>query len=308
MRGIVKAAAAALAAGVLGVVQAAGQASPKAPATTAAEVIARNVAARGGLSAWRQVNTMVWLGHLERAGRSDGPRIPFVMQLQRPNRTRFEIKEQYSQFTRIFDGNHGWRVRPGNNGQPDVKSFSKGEVDFAREEFAIDGPLIDYEAKGVTAGLDGIDMLEGRKAYRLSLKLASGVPRKVWVDTETNLEVRYDRPATNPLAPGAPVSVFYDGYATVDGLTLPNRLITRSAPEPAPAASGADGPVSAKSTAPANDSVRQTGDRLVIDKIIINPKLDAEAFLPPSTPMHRGGKVLIPGDGTPTGAPSRTIP
>jgi hypothetical protein len=70
--------------------------APKALATTAAEVIDRNVAARGGLDAWRKVNTMMWLGHLERGGRTDGPHIPFVMQLQRPNRTRFEIKEQYN--------------------------------------------------------------------------------------------------------------------------------------------------------------------------------------------------------------------
>jgi hypothetical protein len=32
-----------------------------------------------------------------------------------------------------------------------------------------DGPLIDYHAKGVTADLDGIDTVDGRKAYRLSL-------------------------------------------------------------------------------------------------------------------------------------------
>ena len=36
-------------------------------ATTAAEVVARNEKARGGVEAWRRVETMVWLGHLERA-------------------------------------------------------------------------------------------------------------------------------------------------------------------------------------------------------------------------------------------------
>lgn len=256
-------------------------------ASTAAEVIDRNVEARGGLEAWRKVNTLMWYGHLERGGRTDGPHIPFVMQLERPNRTRFEIKEQYSQFTRVFDGSRGWKVRPGNNGQPDMKTFSKEEVNYARDEFAIDGPLLDYKAKGVTADLDGIDVLDGRKAYRLSLKLASGTMRKVWVDVETNLEVRCDRPATSPFAPGAPVSMYYTGYKTVDGLKIPEDLQTSSAP---------------------NSSVRDTGDRLVIDRIIVNPKLDAQTFLPPPTPMRHGGKILIPGDGTMTGAHSQSGP
>jgi hypothetical protein len=258
--------------------------APKALASTAAEVIARNVKARGGLDAWRKVNTMVFLGHLERNGKESDIHVPFTMHLERPNRTRFEIKERFSDYTRIFDGAHGWKVRPGTNGTPDLKSFSKEEVDYARDEFAIDGPLIDYAAKGVTADLDGIDMVDGRKAYRLSLKLASGAQRKIWIDTTTNLEFRYDRPATNPLAPGKPVSVYYDGYDTVEGLKLPHSLQVSSAPD---------------------STVRETGDKLVIDKMLVNAKLDADTFLPPPTPMHRGGKVLIPSDGTPMGGPGR---
>ena len=251
---------------------------PAAPATTAAEVIARNVRARGGLEAWRKVDTMVWYGHLERAS-SPGMHIPFVMQIKRPNRTRFEIKERFDQFTRIFSGDHGWKIRPGNNGQPTVKSFSPEEVAFSKDEFPLDGPLIDYQVKGVTAGLDGIDTVDSHRAYRLSLKLASGAERKVWIDVETNLELRYDRPATSPLAPGKPVATFYGGYDTVDGLKIPNSIVSTPSPEPAE---------------------RAAADRIVIDRIVINPTLDGQAFLPPPTPMHRGGKVQIPSNGMPS--------
>jgi hypothetical protein len=280
-RTVLSAFAVALAGGLFGIAHAAAHPS-KALATTAAEVIDRNTAARGGLEAWRKVNTMVWLGHLERGGRADGPHIPFVMELQRPNHTRFEIKEQYSQFTRIFDGNRGWKVRPGNNGLPDIKAFSNEEVNYARDEFAIDGPLLDYKAKGVTADLDGIDVLDGHKAYRLSLKLASGAQRKMWIDVDTNLEIRYDRPATSPFAPGAPVSVYYGGFKTIDGLKIPISIVTTSAP---------------------NTQARESGDKLVIDRMIVNPKLDDQAFLPPPTPMRHGGKVLVPGGGPPLGRP-----
>jgi hypothetical protein len=42
-------------------------------ASTAAEVIERNVAARGGIEAWRKVDTMAWLGHLDRASKNGQP-------------------------------------------------------------------------------------------------------------------------------------------------------------------------------------------------------------------------------------------
>jgi hypothetical protein len=239
-------------------------------AKTAAEVIDRNIAARGGLDAWRKVETMVWLGHLEHGGR-EVQRIPFVMTLRRPNLTRFELREQFNKFTRIFDGAHGWKLRPGAEGRTDAKAFSPEEVNFARTEFVIDGPLIDYQAKGVAANLDGIDTVDGRKAYRLSLKLPSGGERKVWIDTKTNLDIRYDRPATNPLKPGAPISVYYRDYAAADGLQVARSIET------------GDGGGGAAA-----------GDKLVIDRVLVNPKLDDGTFAPPATPLRRGGHVRVP--------------
>ena len=265
---------------------AAAKDSAREPAKTAEEVIRRNVAARGGLEAWRRVDTLVWLGHLERADANHATHVPFVMQMRRPNLTRFELKEQFDHFTRIFDGTHGWKVRPGPDGRPDVKLFSPEEVKFAQAEYVIDGPLIDYQAKGVTATLDGLDTVEGHKAYRLSLVLPGGGERKVWVDVGTNLELRLDRPATHPLIAGKPVSVYYRDYATDEGLVLAHSIEV----------SGASG-----------RPVAEAADRLVIDHVLVNQKLDAETFLPPATPMRKGGKVRIPGTG-PGGEPVGDAP
>jgi len=241
-------------------------AAEKKLAVTADEVISRNVAARGGLEAWRKVNTLVYLGHLERDDLKSAARVPFVLQMKRPNLTRFEVKEQFNQYTRIFDGQHGWRIRPGSDGLPQEQSFSANEVGFARLEYVVDSPLIDYKAKGVTAGLDGIDRLEGgRRAYRLSLTLPGGAERKAWIDVKTNLDVRYDRPATSPLAPGKPVSIYYSDFHTEGGVLIPHNIVT-------------------------------TTDKLVIEKVLVNPQLEALAFAPPPRPMRRGGdsRVRIP--------------
>ena len=248
-----------------------GPAGTQSLAKTAAEVIERNVAARGGLDAWRKVETMVWLGHLEHDGR-EVERIPFVMTLKRPNLTRFELKEQFNSFTRIFDGAHGWKLRPASDGRPETKPFSPEEVNFSRTEFVIDGPLIDFLAKGVTADLDGIDTVDGRKAYRLSLRLPSGGERKVWIDIKTNLDIRYDRPATNPLKPGAPVSVYYRNYEVAGGVQVARSI----------------------ETGVVDGGGAVAGDKLVIDRILVNPKLDDGTFAPPPVPLRHGGHVRIP--------------
>lgn len=243
------------------------------PARTADEVIARNVAARGGLEAWRKIDTMAWLGYIEHGAVSkSSPQVPFVMQLERPNMTRFELKEQMTQVTRIFDGQHGWRIRPGTDGRPDSRAFLPAEVKFAQAEYVIDGPLIDYQAKGVTAALDGIDLIEGHKAYRLSLKLPSGGERKVWIDVKSNLEVRLDRPSTSPFAPGKPVSVYYRDYQTEGGVKLAHVIETVPGPGGSPA---------------------ETSDRLVIRHVIINPKLEETAFVLPPMPLRHGGGSLV---------------
>lgn len=243
---------------------------PGADRLSVEQILERNAAARGGLQAWRAIETMTWVGHVQGAGES-AP-MPFVMELQRPNKTRFAISSIDKRFARIFDGNSGWRVRPGGTGQPDVKAFSKEEADFSREEFVIDGPLLDHSAKGVEVKLAGLDQIEGRKAYLLEVKLPGGASRRVWVDAETFVDFRCDRPSTNPLTKGAPISVYYRDFRSVGGLQMPHTIETRSGPPGGPA------------------------QVLVIEKIALNPSLPMQAFAPPVVPLHRGRGIVKVGD------------
>jgi hypothetical protein len=54
---------------------------------TAKQIVAKNVKARGGLDAWRKIDTMVSIGRLE-TGNPSMPRVPFVLQQARPNKAR----------------------------------------------------------------------------------------------------------------------------------------------------------------------------------------------------------------------------
>jgi hypothetical protein len=253
MRAASIAIATALAAGTLG----AGCAS--AP-PSAEEIVARNVAARGGLEAWRKVETMVWVGHIESA-HAAVPDLQFALEQKRPNKTRLELHAMGQGSIRIFDGVHGWRARP-SRGRPELQSYTPEELKFAQTSPGLDGPLIDHAAKGNSVSLVSLDDLEGRKAYHLKVDLAKGGDEDVWVDAKTYLDMRYDRTAEEPGGARRRVSVTYGDYRTVDGLKIPFLVET---------AGGA------------------YADKMRIDTAVVNPPLDDSTFEKPDA--HRQGRV-----------------
>ena len=204
---------------------AASQERTSAPEPSAAQIIANNIAARGGLEAWRRVNTMVWLGHIASA-HAAAPSMPFVMEQKRPNKTRFEIHVMNVTTQRIFNGTQGWKVHPDRGDRPAVEAYSLQELRFAQSGPGIDGPLIDYASKGYRVALEGIDDIEGHKTYRLSLRLPTGETDRIWIDAKTFLEVRYDRPSDGSIGAARNVSVLYSDYRNYDGLQLPSVIET----------------------------------------------------------------------------------
>lgn len=239
-----------------------------APGLTAARIAEKNAAARGGLDAWRKIQTMVWAGHVESANAS-APILPFVLELKRPNKTRFEITAVNQMGVRVYDGSRGWKLRPTRTGKPDVQPYTPEELKFAHDEQVIDGPLIDYEAKGIALRLDGVDQVEGHKAYRLSVRLPSGLSRHVWIDAQTFLDIKYEREARNAIGQSGTVSVFYRNYRNIEGLQIPLTIESGTAT------------AKAKAT-----------DKLVIDKISLNPPLDDRRFAKPG-PQGRRNSVSI---------------
>jgi hypothetical protein len=195
------------------------------PHLTAKEIVARNVKARGGLDAWRKVKTMVSIGHLE-TGNPAAPRVPFVMQQARPNRTRFEVHVHEKTSVRVFNGVEGWKLRPSRGGGSEPVAYTAEEIGAARDGPGIDGPLIDNQAKGIGVEFDGIDEVAGKKAYRLIIKLPSGAIRRWWIDAESFLDVRYERESRTATGQAATVTVSFANYKSVDGLQIPHSIMT----------------------------------------------------------------------------------
>jgi hypothetical protein len=237
---------------------------------SADEIVARSVAARGGIDAWRKVETMVWTGHIESV-HAPLPSMPFRMDQKRPNRTRLQIEAPGSRSVRAFDGTRGWKVRAAG-GRPEVQPFTAQELTYAQAGHGIDGPLVDHAAKGNVVSLAGVDELGDRKAYHLKLRLAKGGDEDVWVDAETFLEVRHDRMAPGPAGAPRRVSATYGDYRAVEGLKVPFLIQTGGGPGATP-------------------------DRMQIERVVLNAPLDDASFANPAAPRprHRG----LPGEAAP---------
>jgi len=193
---------------------------------TAKQIVSNNVKARGGLEAWRKIDTMILSGHLV-TGNQAMPVVPFVQQQARPNKMRFEVHMRTDKTSlRVFNGVDGWKLRPSLNGPPQLLAYTAEDIEAARDAPGIDGPLIDYQAKGVRVDFDGIDEVAGTKTYRLKVKLPSGATRRWWIDAASFLDVKYERESRTQAGQSATVTVSFDDYKSVDGLQIPHSIIT----------------------------------------------------------------------------------
>jgi hypothetical protein len=258
-----------------GIVLALGFASRAALATepalagdlTVDQIVDRYVSARGGTEVWQKTKTMAWTGHVE-SGAEGSNKAQFMMLFKRPDSTRFEVIVQGQHIVRAFDGSAGWKLQPTGGGVPEVKHFSAEELSYARDTGGVEGPLFDYRAKGVTISLQGQEPIAGHQAYRLKLTLPSGQTRTDWIDAQSFLELKYDREAHAPSGRSATVSVYYGDYRSVQGLLMPFSIETGGAPG--------------------------TGsDKMVIEKIAINPPLDDGLFSEPVKTLQRHKSVVI---------------
>lgn len=197
----------------------AAPAASTAPAALSAEqVVEKNIAARGGLAAWRAVKTLTLEGQLD-AGGKPAHQLPFVLKMKRPRKSRLEImfKEQTS--IQVYDGTQGWKVRPYLN-RTDVEPFTPAEAKAAAASEELDGPLVDYAAKGTQIALAGTEKVEGRPAYKLKLTRRDGPVRHLWIDATTFLEVKMDGTPRKLDGHLHNVAIYFRDYKVEHGLAI----------------------------------------------------------------------------------------
>jgi len=273
----------------------AAEAEPSQAKLSAAEIVDKNVAARGGLEAWRAVQTMTLTGKLGAGANqratlqvpSPGPtmvsakrniqpivpirpveevQLPFLMELARPRKMRFELEFKGQTAVQVYDGANGWKLRPYLNRRV-VEPYTEQETKAASLQAELDGPLVDYAAKGTRIELAGMEKVEDRDTYKIKLNLKNGQAMHVWIDARTFLEARIEGQPRRLDGTDHPVEVYFRDFRQVDGLQIPFILETRVLPVGKTAAGFRDPPV--------------PPERIVIEKAVVNAQIQEALFSRP---------------------------
>ena len=234
-----------------------GIASTQALATlTASQLIDRNIAATGGLQAWRAVQTMTFLGKLDAGGKSKA-QLPFVLEKKRPRKTRVELVFKNDTAVQVYDGANGWKLRP-YLGRKTVEPYSPEELKAAGFESDLDGPLVDYANKGNKVELEGVDKVENHDAYKLKVTMKGGQVQHIWLDAETFLQVKVEGTPRRMDNRMRSVAIYLRDYKSVSGVKIPYVIET------------------------AVEGNKDT-HKIWIDSVAVNSKLDDALFAKPNT-------------------------
>jgi len=253
------------------------QTKGSAPHLTAAEIVDKNVAARGGLRAWREVQALEMKGKMDAGGNNrqalpvpgeqadvtklvprrpaEQVQLPFLMDLQRGRKQRVEIEFNGQTAVQVYNGAQGWKLRPFLN-RHQVETYTPEELQSASHQADLDGLLIDYASKGSKVELETVDQVDGHSAYNLKVTNKDGFARHVWVDSTSFLEIKVEGDPRRLDGKYHPVATYFQDYRPVNGLMMPFLLVT------------------------AVEGVRDR-EKIQIDTIVANPKLDDSRFAMP---------------------------
>ena len=233
---------------------AAAESGPAPAGLSAVQIVDRHVAARGGLQAWRAVQTLSVSGKLdagtpdsiersakiaregvgtsvkraERAAATESAKtaaaqqvqLPFRLETKRPRKSRLEIDFAGKTAVQVYDGQNGWKLRPYLN-RDDVEPFTAEEAKSEEAKADLEPPLVDYAAKGSRVALEAMEQVDGHNAYKLKLTLKNGDAQHIWVDAQSFLDVKVEGVPRRMDGKMRTVWIYQRDFRAVQGLIVP---------------------------------------------------------------------------------------
>jgi outer membrane lipoprotein-sorting protein len=162
-----------------------------ASAQTVEELVARNLAAKGGVEKLRSIQSIRQTSRMT----MQGMEAPMVILSKRPNLLRQEITLGNQRVINGFDGESAWIVNPLVSPEGRPIRITGPEADVIREQSEFDPPLMTYKEKGYQVELVGTETLGDRQVHHLRL-VPPGKPgartqvQHAYLDATTGLEVK----------------------------------------------------------------------------------------------------------------------
>ena len=222
---------------------------------TVDQLVAKNVEARGGAEAIRNLQSLQLTGKmLVNEGKLT---FGYSETRKRPNSVRTEYSLQGMTAVNAFDGNEGWKISP-FQGRKDPEKMSADDTKALVEDSEVDGPLINWKEKGSAVEYLGTEDVDGTAAHKLKVTRKNGDVSYVYLDPEHFLEIRI---LTQRIEHGSQVETELDlsDYEKINGVFMPFSI----------------------ESGPKNSSDKQ---KVILDKAEANTTPDDAAFKFPAAP------------------------
>jgi hypothetical protein len=184
------------------------------------EIVRRHIEAIGGAQRWQKVQTLLVKG--------TGKYGSFLNVWKYPDRVRTEERDsERSQKSIItaFDGTTGWMINqykssslPHRMDAADLRNWETGLI--------LRSDLLDLPARGTELKFLGYDTVNGRIAYKLSLKRPNRDEVRLWIDRESFLLVQRAREVMAPWGEERTATTQLLDYRNVEGVLIPHKVGT----------------------------------------------------------------------------------
>lgn len=193
--------------------------APAARAQTADSILALNLAARGGRARLESVRSERLIGRIELANGLAGAD---TVELERPLHVRTTLHLGARTIVQASDGRTTWTVNPlAGDTTPTV--MTGGAAQNVEAGADLDGPLVDYAAKGNRVTFAGRDTADGRPAFALDVVTAAGLHDRYFIDARTHLQTKWQgRRIVN--GDTLVFESYFRDYRRVDGIAIAFRI------------------------------------------------------------------------------------
>ncbi len=182
--------------------------------------------ARGGLDKIKAVNSVKMTGTFSMGEMQ----APFTFIGARPNKLHIEFTAMGMTGMQGYDGTTAWMLMP-FMGQKNAEPMPPDQSKEIQNQADIDGPLVDWEAKGNKLELLGKESVDGTDAYKIKVTLKSGDVRTIYLDAEAFLEIK-EVATMNMRGKDVTASTSFSDYKEVNGVLYP--FTTENSAEGAP--------------------------------------------------------------------------
>ncbi len=225
-------------------------AAAPAAALTADELVSCYLETMGGVQKIQSVQSYRMTGKVLVMGME----LPFTYLQKRPAKLRIEAEVQGVSVVQVYDGEHGWSINP-MMGTQEPQDMSPLEETLVAIQADIDGPLVDWQAKGYTIELRDDDEVEGSPAHVLRLDTGKDLVIDLYFDPDSCLLLKQSATVTMDEKEITQETYFSD-YQEVDGMLVAHAIEQRMG--------------------------GQTQSQIMIEQVQVNPEIDDAVFEKPA--------------------------